>query len=395
MTGASVMGENVVDLGGKNVGRMALRKTMLGSVGGSVVGLVAVDSVRGAIASGKKARGASDDVRYRLGDLTAGSVRALKETAKSGGSLRRGENETYVVGDFSKGASVAICHYASENKERLGSTAGSSLGMAAGAMLLGGPIGLIAGGIMGARAGAKAFSSSENEPDAAQQVSAQVAANHQSLSTQPTREAGSPASDDPFPVFSVSENPSQPVQRTSTDAFHATWPQQTNSHPQIQQQHASKTIQPLEAEDPLSIFADQASHREYQPSPPANIHGSYSPHHQQNSQVPEAHYQQHQPAGTFPQRQQSGPQQPTQANYQQQSPRRTTPNVEQYSYQQHISQPLAQPHQERQAPQEAGHSYRFGDVTRSIVAKGKKSSGRREEDGYKFGDFTRGLFSKK
>jgi len=44
MTGASVMGENVVDLGGENVGRMALRKTMLGSVGGSVAGLVAVDS---------------------------------------------------------------------------------------------------------------------------------------------------------------------------------------------------------------------------------------------------------------------------------------------------------------------------------------------------------------
>jgi hypothetical protein len=61
--------------------------------------------------------------------------------------------------------------------------------------------------------------------------------------------------------------------------------------------------------------------------------------------------------------------------------------------------PQSEHHQERRAapaqPQvqkkeETG--YRFGSITRSIVAEGKKNSGRSEKDGYKFGDFTRGLF---
>jgi len=36
--------------------------------------------------------------------------------------------------------------------------------------------------------------------------------------------------------------------------------------------------------------------------------------------------------------------------------------------------------------------YHFGDVTRGIIAKGKKAEGRDDKSGYKFGDFTRGLF---
>jgi hypothetical protein len=42
------------------------------------------------------------------------------------------------------------------------------------------------------------------------------------------------------------------------------------------------------------------------------------------------------------------------------------------------------------AQQQGG--YHFGDISRSIVAKGKGKDGRSEKDGYKFGDFTRGLF---
>jgi hypothetical protein len=47
------------------------------------------------------------------------------------------------------------------------------------------------------------------------------------------------------------------------------------------------------------------------------------------------------------------------------------------------------------AQQETGQQqggYQFGDISRSIVAKGKGKDGRSEKDGYKFGDFTRGLF---
>jgi hypothetical protein len=68
--------------------------------------------------------------------------------------------------------------------------------------------------------------------------------------------------------------------------------------------------------------------------------------------------------------------------------------------------PQSQQHQQRRAapaqhqplppqfqvPEKEEPGYRFGDLTRSIVKEGKKTSGRSEKDGYKFGDFTRGLF---
>jgi hypothetical protein len=48
------------------------------------------------------------------------------------------------------------------------------------------------------------------------------------------------------------------------------------------------------------------------------------------------------------------------------------------------------PQQQPQLAKKAG--YKFGDISRSIVAKGKKKDGRGANDGYKFGDFTKGLF---
>jgi hypothetical protein len=55
-----------------------------------------------------------------------------------------------------------------------------------------------------------------------------------------------------------------------------------------------------------------------------------------------------------------------------------------------VQHPSAQQRPQQQQQQEEG--YKFGDFTRSIIASGKKKSGRGEKDGYKFGDFTRGLF---
>ena len=42
-------------------------------------------------------------------------------------------------------------------------------------------------------------------------------------------------------------------------------------------------------------------------------------------------------------------------------------------------------HTQMQHQSQHQQGYKFGDVTRSIVAKGKKASGRNEDDGYKFG----------
>ena len=43
------------------------------------------------------------------------------------------------------------------------------------------------------------------------------------------------------------------------------------------------------------------------------------------------------------------------------------------------------PTQPQQA-QQAGQGYKFGDLSRSVIAKGKKGDGRDEKNGYKFGE---------
>jgi len=44
---------------------------------------------------------------------------------------------------------------------------------------------------------------------------------------------------------------------------------------------------------------------------------------------------------------------------------------------------------------EGRSDYEFGDFTRGLVARGKKSRGANQQEGYRFGDFTRGIFAKK
>jgi len=96
------------------------------------------------------------------------------------------------------------------------------------------------------------------------------------------------------------------------------------------------------------------------------------------------------------------------SSHQQSSTRNVVHQPQPTTYQQPTvhARPLGQTggqltHQHQQSTQSTMHSaqqqeqrqgYRFGDVTRSVLAKGKKKQGRSEQDGYKFGDFTRGLF---
>jgi hypothetical protein len=54
--------------------------------------------------------------------------------------------------------------------------------------------------------------------------------------------------------------------------------------------------------------------------------------------------------------------------------------------------PHADTRGQHRGTQDAQQGYHFGDMTRSVVSKGKQKAGRNEKDGYKFGDFTRGLF---
>jgi hypothetical protein len=134
-----VLGENVCEMTAKNVGRMAASASLQGAAVGSVAGLVAVDSIRGAVAKGKASRNASSNDAYKFGDFTRGSIRSIKQAATNPMT-----------------ASRTVGKYAGENKSRLGGAGASGIGMAVGSALLG-PVGFVVGGYLGNRTGQKAF----------------------------------------------------------------------------------------------------------------------------------------------------------------------------------------------------------------------------------------------
>jgi hypothetical protein len=485
---AAVLGESVVDIGAKNVGRMVLSQSLVGSVTGSVGGLVVSDGIRGAIASGKKARGAPDDGKYHFGDFTKGSIRALQETSKKGGSMRAVDSQSYQVGDFSRGASTSTGKYAVDNKERLGAAGGSSIGMMVGAVALG-PIGLIAGGIIGAKAASKAFSDKKEEPSTDEGSPPQSAnikdgrdsdllglgGASMSEHAVPVPHAGSTI--DPFApaaqpltplqamgdsIASISQPPLHPLQAGDrvADPF-ATVPETAVSQygiggtedPLTHQQQQSVSHRPNmhRAADPFADVSLMSTPREVdvsdddpfgltaQASRAAAGSHSINANHSPMSQVqPRSNAEQGPPfsapnnygnqntggfaghpneSGMHVGPRQKAPPTPTYSNHQDlletnspyAPPNNMNPSRQpvtaqmatggEWGHSQH--QPLppqSQHHQQRRAasaqPQvqkkeETG--YRFGDFTRSIVAEGKKNSGRSKKDGYKFGDFTRGF----
>ena len=165
VTNAQVLGESVTESMAKSTGRLMMSSSVAGSVTGlvvsvtgSVTGLVAIDALKGAISSGKKGRGVSHEDGYKFDDVTRGSIRALGETAKTGGLERRGSSAEYSFGDFSSGASKSVGQYTAANKSRLAGVGGSGLGMASGGVIAG-PIGLVAGSYLGGRMGSKTFDS--------------------------------------------------------------------------------------------------------------------------------------------------------------------------------------------------------------------------------------------
>lgn len=67
VTNAKFMGESVTDSTARGIGMAAMSSGLTGATMGSVTGLVAADSVRGAIAVGKQARGAEKNDGYKFG----------------------------------------------------------------------------------------------------------------------------------------------------------------------------------------------------------------------------------------------------------------------------------------------------------------------------------------
>jgi hypothetical protein len=204
LANTELLGENALDVSAKMVGQAVMQKSVTGSLGGSVVGLVAADSVRGIVASGKQSRNASENEGYKFGDFTRGLFHATKQSSKKGGELRRGDSaREYSLGDFSVGAAHSTGKYVVENKSRLAAAGGSGLGMTVG-LALAGPAGwAVAGiaGVAGAYAGSKVGASAFDD----EQRNNPTEASTRLASSQPT--ALNQSSQAPRPVTTVHQTP--------------------------------------------------------------------------------------------------------------------------------------------------------------------------------------------
>jgi hypothetical protein len=297
----------------------------------SVVGLVAVDSVRGAVALGKQSRGESSSEGYKFGDLTRGTLTAIKQATKTGRAMRGGGSSNQ-LGDFSVGAASSVGQYAGQNKQRLGSAGGSSLGMAAGALALG-PIGLVAGCVLGGMAGAKAFGSSERYcPNSGEgsntqrnesndfgelDLTGQEHSEHHERQKQPDRTSNTYRSEGIIDLlYEVTDDPAR--------AAYGEQVQMDSSA--MHMQEPMPVAQPVYPFQPVNSAGHPLARTEVVLMLPSELSTSYS-------------------------------------------------------------HPFSCMHATTESSKATSNSS-------SAVAKGKKTSGHNEKDGYKFGDFTRGLFSK-
>jgi len=152
-----ILGANVTDATLQTAARLAMVSTLAGAVAGSVVGVLAVDGVKGAIASGKKDRNASADDRYRFGDFTRGTLRGVNKATKSGAEQRRDNDRVYVPGsDFTAGTTTSISKYAKSNKSKLVEASAGGAGAMIG-FAVAGPLGFIAGSYLGGKIGSRAI----------------------------------------------------------------------------------------------------------------------------------------------------------------------------------------------------------------------------------------------
>lgn len=402
-----------MDMTASNAGRIALSTTVAGSVTGSVTGLVVADGIRGAIASGKKGRGASSDERYQFGDIKRGSIRAIKETAKTGRSMREEDSPGNQIGDFRRGASVTMKEYVKGNDARWGAAGGSTIGMMVGLAALG-PIGLVAGSIAGARAGAKIFNSNKsdelndddpirsqnNEVDFFSECAPANDATRDNLWPNVPNESGAEKvgsfgqnnmqSLDGFPHPCQRHNQSgskvanhpMPVENNNFDPFD---PQlqpmqlQAREPPPLKQSY----IHSSQEYAPFSVGSQPHTTQSFDLLAVDGNRNSYcSPSLQQDKHTPDN-------ANRYDLLEMDQPKGLTNANPYQMEDKFNTraPGIQESAASHHIHEATS-----RQTNQSG---YQFGDFTRSIINKGRQNSGRSEHDSYKFGDFTRGLFGSK
>jgi hypothetical protein len=110
--------------------------------------VVGVDSVRGAVESGKRQRHALEGERSNVTDFFRGIGYSFVEATEKGKIRRGGKDGNGNVLDWVVGSTENTTEYISENKDKLGAAGGGATGAIVGT-LVGGPVGGIIGGIIG------------------------------------------------------------------------------------------------------------------------------------------------------------------------------------------------------------------------------------------------------
>jgi hypothetical protein len=168
ITNANIMGADVQEGLVTHFGGAAGAATLgtLGAAAGSVGGvlsLAAFDGVRNTIKAGKISRGAEEDDKMEAGDIFRG-LSAAATNATRGGAARRGKTEEQKGDplDWAVGATHDVASYTNENKSRLGGAGAGTAGFAYG-MLLGGPVGAVAGALIASVAASKTIDAVDNK----------------------------------------------------------------------------------------------------------------------------------------------------------------------------------------------------------------------------------------
>ena len=379
-----IMGESIVDRTAKGVGLMTMSSSMSGAAVGSVSGLVVVDGIRGAIRSGKKARGADKDDGYRFGDFTRGSIRAVGNAMVTGAERRRGDSSRYEVGDLTTGVASSAGQYVGENKARLGSAAASGVGMTIG-LAVAGPIGLVAGSYLGAKAGGHALKESGQGGDAKKIASINSAIDNATTDLHSDSDAdllglheadlceSNRVSHDYIPIH----GPPSGLFNSVTLPF--------DSRPAAPRPQASDSTMSA-----ALLFSDATPTTQIEPCQLNSFAGQKN---QEVGSVLQFSCSDSSAHRTIIQRHAGNPRQQNVCESHlvyhgvSQSSEATA------SRQQAVSSMAPPQHLDHSNDRQSQGGYRFGDLTRSVIDAGKAKDGRKATDGYKFGDFTRGLFS--
>jgi len=366
LTKANIAGANVGDSLGTYAGGLA----MSSSVTGALVGVVGRDAVGAAISRGKSSRGAGESQRYHFGDFSRGLAASVSDAARSG-TKKRGDDQ-YQIGDFSTHTASAASSYASDNRVRLSTAAGSGVGMAVG-LAVAGPLGLVAGSVLGGQAAKRLVERNAGDPSNGN------ATVEQSLEGASDTTSPSPNTE-PFDVFAVDPSQIQVVSETQGAPFYPSLSSQTHAV-EVPQGHAefSGRSNLLNGEQQRTTRSSTDSDNQQTQTAQQSLH-YVSPNNSMSAFDTTNRY----PG--------QGNQAGTGAHGLSQPPR--------YQHEPHSAQTThQQPGPTRQSPSQ-GHggqqqgSYKFGDYTKSMISRGKDTRGKDASSGYKFGDFSRGLFGK-